>query len=543
MLINRTSANLIDRQKKIGADVSPRASIIKDTCIALNTLSIDYLKHIKNLKADTPYLNSPVFSLTSIKKTKTPSPFNKEQKKSIKSTIRKSLKKTLTKCKLLKHSVSPIVHNSTPPFLSDSMKDEIKQLSNIKYSLKGYKKMDFIDVTYETFQASEELFDKYRTVASNLSYEDYSYFMILPWLIRGGIDLFAVNYLNTIAELNPNKHILVFLTNGAHRSFTKEELNLANNVDIINLPELFGTNSEMSNYATSLIYSFINTFKPKHLHIMSSQTGYNCLEQYSNGIRTNGTKIIFSSYNYIVGSKGEYLGYATRELPQVYQPGDTITTDNNAYKSLCVNHYGFLEEDIFVHNQLFDINPNNISAPTNKDGLKILWAAHIRPEKNPEIMPAIAKALQKDKVEIDCYGLFSPIHWKDGKNPLETDISNLHYKGEYSSFFNDIDLKKYDLFLYTSHADGTPNVIIEAALSGLPIVASNIGGIPDIINDKDFLVNDTHSSKEFIEKTKHALSNLTESRNKASARQKELIKKYSKSNFVKQVKEMLERSK
>ena len=545
MLINKTSANLIDHQRITNQNnISPRARIIKDTCVTLNTLNIDLPHHVQNAKKESTFFDSLLFLPSAINHIKTPPQFKDNQDKTIKKALRKSLKNVLIKCKILKRPTARIVHNSTPPFLSDIMKDEIKQLANIKFDLKGYKSIDFVDITYETFLKSEKLLKQYRKVANTLSYDNYSYIMILPWLIRGGIDLFAINYLNTIAKINPHQHILVFLTNVAYHSFTKEVAKLANNIDLINLPELFTINSEMPDFATDLIFSFINTFKPSHIHIMSSQTGYNCLEKYGDNIRNSGVKIIFSSYNYIVDQKGNYLGYAVQDLPHLYRPGDIITTDNTRYKNLCINHYGFLEEDVLIHRQLFNIDPKNLPAPTSKDGLRILWAANVRPEKNPEIMPIIAKALKKDKVDIDCYGFFSPAHWPNGKNPLDdTGISNLHYMGEYTNFFNDIDLQKYDLFLFTSHTEGMPNVIIEAALAGLPIISSRVGGVPDIIKDEGLLLKDTHSSKEFIEKTKKALSNLAKSRKNALALQKQLLKEYDESNFTKQVREMLKRNK
>jgi glycosyltransferase involved in cell wall biosynthesis len=53
--------------------------------------------------------------------------------------------------------------------------------------------------------------------------------------------------------------------------------------------------------------------------------------------------------------------------------------------------------------------------------------------------------------------------------------------------------KNYDIFINTTHVDNTPVSLIEALALGLPVVSTNVGGIPYLVKDREtaLLVNDS----------------------------------------------------
>lgn len=115
-------------------------------------------------------------------------------------------------------------------------------------------------------------------------------------------------------------------------------------------------------------------------------------------------------------------------------------------------------------------------------GLRILWASRLDYEKRPELLRSIAKELAAEElpVHFDVYGS-SVFGGYDSS--LFDGLSNVSYQGAFSDFMA-LPLGKYDLFLYTSFFDGIPNVLLEAMSAGLPVMAPDVGGISELIENR-----------------------------------------------------------
>jgi glycosyltransferase involved in cell wall biosynthesis len=103
-------------------------------------------------------------------------------------------------------------------------------------------------------------------------------------------------------------------------------------------------------------------------------------------------------------------------------------------------------------------------------------------------------------------------------------------------------MQQSDVFVLPSLSEGFPNVILEAMACGLPIVASRVGGIPDIITNEinGFLV-ENKDSDEMADKIILLLGDDS-LRRKICDINKNLVKKYSWHNVIVEVEKIYQLS-
>ncbi|MFO0759442.1 MAG: glycosyltransferase family 4 protein [Byssovorax sp.] len=66
-------------------------------------------------------------------------------------------------------------------------------------------------------------------------------------------------------------------------------------------------------------------------------------------------------------------------------------------------------------------------------------------------------------------------------------------------------MNAFDVFCLPSRREGCPNVILEALASGKPVVASNVGGIPELVDEKNGILVPSESPAALAQAFKDAL--------------------------------------
>ena len=92
-----------------------------------------------------------------------------------------------------------------------------------------------------------------------------------------------------------------------------------------------------------------------------------------------------------------------------------------------------------------------------------------------------------------------------------------------------------DVFVLPSLTEGLPVSLLEAEAAGLPVIASRIGGIPDIFNDNGYLI-DVNDENALIE----SILSLTNDdiRAEKGKNSKEIAKQYSADKVARKYEEL-----
>lgn len=117
----------------------------------------------------------------------------------------------------------------------------------------------------------------------------------------------------------------------------------------------------------------------------------------------------------------------------------------------------------------------------------------------------------------------------DLADSLKREIKKLNIQNQFvfAGFRRDISaiMKELEIFCLTSSKEGMPNVILEAMAAGRPVVATQVGGVPDLVVDGDNgLLVDSGDVKGFSQAVKYLLENPTIA-NKMGNRGKQMASK------------------
>lgn len=389
------------------------------------------------------------------------------------------------------------------PSMSAAMNaDLLRQLDNEPTLLAPHQSIKDMFVAYMP-RDSEPGLDILQTFLGEVSDFKPDIIYCLPQYYRGGAEKYGSKLVNTLAAEAPASNILVIATDGSEddsRSWYSE----ASNVKYISMPN--GTPLAL---LVNVLARVITLMQPKWVINVNSKACWEAYEQYGRtmSINSNLAACLFC-YEYDVN--GSRVGYARDHIREVLPFLDAVLVDNKGFCDELHNDFSLHPKDAERLKCLYqpfeigdDIGTMQNQWPILDEVVKkprVLWPSRFHKQKRPDLLREIALGLPD--VE---FLVWSPDSWSNvlagGEQPKNVVVTNEEAQ------LKDMAKKGVSALLLCSAWEGLPTVLIESVSAGLPIVANNVGGVSEIVNDETgYLVDKDAAAEVYCSAIREVLS-------------------------------------
>lgn len=284
-------------------------------------------------------------------------------------------------------------------------------------------------------------------------------------------------------------HLATALTYIYHAD--EEIVVIRTDLDIMEFPEWFPRNCRHVNFAgicqnvqpgdqEKLLAEFIRSLQPMATFNVNSRIFWDMMGSYGKALASD-----MAIYAYLFCNDkniyGNWEGYPIRKFYRHFDSLSHIITDSFHLAN------ELREQFLVPPNQAHRLvtlptpitNPRDVvcgECKSKDQPRQIFWAGRFDRQKRVDIVFALANRLPKVKFHLWGEPVLDKVFHK-----LEIP-NNVIIEGVYKDL-SELPLEQCDLWLYTSEWDGVPNILIEIATIGIPIVGSLAGGTEEILLD------------------------------------------------------------
>jgi glycosyltransferase involved in cell wall biosynthesis len=306
----------------------------------------------------------------------------------------------------------------------------------------------------------------------------YDHIVFVPSLVYGGAEMVAMQVARAAVKNSRHERVLVVATD-SDTSITRHWLPEGVDLSILRAHGAALNADDMPRFVAGIIQSI----RPKSVMNVNSRACWEAFRIFGRplAVTTDLFAMLFCrDYN----GAGRAVGYSDSHFRSCFPNLKSVYFDTEMFPRELAERFGILGNG---RRQLITARPpppddiNEWVRPcTEKDRrFSVLWAGRLCRQKNLSLLIDLARVASD--IDFYVYGIAAD-EAAELLRQAEPTLPNLFLEGEYRSF-GSLPIGRFDAFLYTSLWDGMPRVLVEAASAGMPIVASEVGGIRELVDD------------------------------------------------------------
>ncbi|WP_091751615.1 glycosyltransferase family 4 protein [Brevundimonas sp. 374] len=383
--------------------------------------------------------------------------------------------------------------------------------------------------------------DRLLELTKRISTQSYDSVVCIPWLRTGGADLVACLLAASLRRIYPNESILMLQTD--HPAVDRIEWK-PSDVNLVDVSDIM--RSVDAPTAERLLNTILAGLAPKRVVNVNSNLCWRVFRRFGKRLKDR-TDLFGYLFCWDRTPEGAWAGYPSDFYAETANNLAGILTDTQYLKDQLTQIYtppADLEDRIYpIYTPLAKnvAPPDPVSTfgsgqPPNVRPL-VLWAGRLDRQKRFDLAIEIAKAMPD--VDFRAWGKALLDEGPD----LSTLPKNMTLKESFTGY-DELGLEAADAWLFTSEWEGLPTLLIELGARGVPIVASAVGGVPELITpETGWPVHDVESVQTYVAALRSAIASPNRRSAEGAALRDMVAQRHSQAAYDHRLRSILEGSK
>jgi glycosyltransferase involved in cell wall biosynthesis len=314
--------------------------------------------------------------------------------------------------------------------------------------------------------------------------------------------------------LDPTKSLLLVLTDG---SFFEHADWFGSGYDRFDLAAILQQIEKP--HHVQLLVDLVRGLRPEMIFNVNSRLAWDLTTSYGKQLASE-TKLFAYLFTWDLDELGTKGGYPIEYFELGFDHLTRVLIDNATLKNELSSRYvmsGKLQDKLRVlytpianaqsnHSENFSIR-RAAGLP-----LRCFWSGRFDRQKRFDLVIEIAR--RRPDLEISAWGKSV---LGDPSLDMESLPSNIKLMGTYRDF-DELPIQSFDFFLYTSEWDGMPTILMDCGSRGVPVLASRVGGVGEIIDESTgWPIDDALNPEAYVEGIEKMVNNPSEVSRRAAA--------------------------